>query len=159
MKKDWSFSDMIWALKVSAICLCMYGLSGCHKNDDIPHQSPFDTPFTSVAPAYDFSPELADDAIRYVSPELVLKYDDGGILVQRNEHDDVSEVRFVELATGCIVEFSCTGVLKNGQLSDPRLSVDDKSMEIVSAQAHMVDKTGAWIEILAPGGKHVVIKY
>lgn len=131
--------------------------SSCHKQDTVPHGSIFDNEINPPSGAYDFSPELTDGSTRYVSPDLTLRYADGGVLVQRNETDGRTRYSMVELSTGHIVEFSCRTPVVAGMLDDVRLTIDGADARINGAHVHRINSTGAWIEILAPGDRHYVL--
>jgi hypothetical protein len=136
------------------VAVAMLAVSACHSNDEPEWiKNVTDTEETD----YDFSPELADSEARYVSPTQELRYNSGGVLMCRETNDGRSVLRVVELATGCVVEFSCAGTVAEGELTAAMLTVDGKEVTISQAIARKVNETGAWIEILAPGDKHYVL--
>lgn len=143
---------LIAAVAVALLC------GSCHKTDIPDHHGLIGEDGT-VHPdeTYDFSPELADGSTRYVSPDVVLRYDDGGILAQHDVVGGRSVYRLVELSTGRIVEFSFRNAVGDGRLTDACLSVDGSESVIAHAYMHRINSTGAWIEILAPGDKHYVL--
>lgn len=152
---SWNLWSIIAVGLLYAVSAC---LGACSKKDDPPY-FPQELPGHTAESGYDFTPELADATTRFVSSDLTLRYNDGGVLVQREAGDVSTVLRFVELATGREVEFACSGDIKEGDIIAPRLSVDRNIVDIVSACAHRVDKTGTWIGILAPGRKHMVLKF
>lgn len=142
---------------IFSLMLCMSFVS-CHKNDTVPHESIFENKVNPPADPDYFAQELADGSTRYVSPELQMYYDDGGVLVKYNRTDAGYDVySMVELSTGYSVEFSYEATSVAGPLSGACLLVNDKEVRINSAKAHRINSTGAWIEILAPGDRHYVL--
>ncbi|WP_295730817.1 hypothetical protein [uncultured Muribaculum sp.] len=145
-------TPFLFAIVVAMFC------GSCHKTD-IPtnHGLIGDDGIVDPAETYDFSPELADGSTRYISSDVVLRYDEGGVLAQYDIVSGRSVYRFVELSTGCVVEFSCRTVAGEGELTDAHLYVEGSEIGIARAYMHRVNSTGAWIEILAPGDKHYVL--
>lgn len=141
---------------VFSLILCL-SLVSCHRSYTVPHESIFDNKVNPpVDPDY-FALELADGSTRYVSPELQLHYKDGGVLVRYDRRDDGHDVySMIELSTGYSVEFSYAATSVAGPLSDACLCVNGKEIRINSAKAHRINSTGAWIEIIAPGGQNYV---
>ena len=104
---------------------------------------------------FDFTPELSNDALRFTSNDLSLRYDDGGIIFSRSTSGNVT-VEIVELATGHSVSFSSESLWDEGPLKAPSLKINGSEIKITEASIEHINEKSAWIYIHAPKN-HIVL--
>ena len=101
---------------------------------------------------FDFTPELSNDALRFTSNDLSLRYDDGGIIFSRSN----VTVEIVELATGHSISFSSESRWNEGPLKASSLKINGSEIKIIDASIEHINEKSAWIYIHAPKN-HIVL--
>ncbi len=141
----------------AAVLLCLASCSRDKTMYDDPDTLNPDGGHHSSMPSYTFEPELSDDRCRFVSPDIELYYDNGGILFCRDQEDGRTVYRAVDLQTGSEVLFSMPAGAIKGPVISPELAIDGKVVVLSSATVERIEKSGVWIDILTPDNKHSVL--
>ena len=95
---------------------------------------------------FDFTPELSNDALRFTSNDLSLRYDDGGIIFSRSTSGNVT-VEIVELATGHSISFSSESRWNEGPLKASSLKINGSEIKIIDASIEHINENSAGIHI------------
>lgn len=102
--------------------------------------------------SYSYDEELYDAVSRYVSADMVLRYDHPGIVFARENNRFMA----LNLDTDDIVCFTCDGDVVVGALTNPHLTVNDVAIDISEASVEQINEVGIWFHILATTGEHIV---
>ena len=126
--------------------------TACNKSkpyDDVDPDTLKPTGSEDTRPTYSFAPELADATCRFVSDQMTLSYNDGGVIFSSEKNSTGMTYRAVELATGNTVELNMSS-------TSPRLLINDVETTIRSVTVERENEKGAWIHIQTPDYKHIV---
>ncbi|MBQ9073062.1 MAG: hypothetical protein IJY30_01155 [Muribaculaceae bacterium] len=101
---------------------------------------------------YSFEPELCNSETRYVSKEITMYYNTGGIIVSVKKDNDIS---FLNLDNGQSVNFKFDGQPAIGQLQNPVLTINRQNINIANASIEQLNDDGLWIHITTDDNEHI----
>lgn len=130
-------------------------LAGCSKSGSTDTGLPDNPGITTTDPNdsdFDFAPELADPATRYVSEELTLRYDSGGIMVTRT----ASSIRFVDLGGGGDVLISSGTPFQTGFMTNVTIVENGKPLPIKSFKTERLSTTQIYLNILTADNRRII---